>query len=601
MVYGGGEMKMLPKTIVYRRVLAHYFRTIPVAAAVSILYYIVQGLFPAFTAVILARLFDEAGMILGGKGSQNTLLILGGVYLAAYLLNRFWTFIANMVMDIAADKNQVAYRFEICQKLSKLQLIDFENADIKDKHRRAEEALYSGMLSSIARLTLNIVLVGVVNLVSVSAVLAQYSLWFLPLSVLSVLPYLITRLVRGKAFYRVRFAQAKQQRKLAYLWGLFTDRRSIKELRVSSADDYVAKQWRDIRDETQAEIWNETRKDAVSMVICDVLRIIGYGASVGLALWLTLEGVVSVGVFGACIAAFMSLQNATRSVLEQTGELPNNLSYAGDYFEFIDLSEETRGDGAVYSGLCEKIEVRHLRFKYTNAQEFALRDVSFTLRRGEKLAVLGENGSGKTTLTKLLVGMLPASGGEVLYDGVPVQSLDRASFRKTVSAVAQNFIQYKLTLRENIAMSDTARMSDDAAISEALRGAGLGALLDSVGLDTELGNAFGGSDISGGQWQKLAIARGLFRDSDLIILDEPTSALDPLIETEILSKFVELVKDKTAVIISHRVGLCRLVDKIAVMKEGQLVEMGTHDELIARRGEYMRLYTAQEKWYRPEE
>ena len=591
-------MKKLPKIAVYRRVMAHYFRTIPVAAAVSIFYYIVQGLFPAFTALILAKLFDEAGMILGGGGSSGALVLFGGIYLAAYLINRFWTFIATMVMDVAADKNQVAYRFEICQKLAKLPLLDFENADIKDKHRRAEEALYSGMLSSIARLTLNIVLVGAVNLISVSAVLARYSLLFLPLCVLSVLPYLIARLVRGREFYRVRFAQAKKQRKLAYLWGLFTDRRTLKELRVSGADEYVAGQWRDIRDETQAEIWKETRRDAVSMIFCDVLRIVGYGASVALSLWLTLDGVISVGVFGACIAAFMSLQNATRSVLEQTGELPNNLSYAGDYFEFIDLPEEESGGGAEYDGLHEKIELRGISFKYPNAEKDALQDISFTLSRGEKLAVLGENGSGKTTLTKLLLGMLSPDRGAVLYDGAPVQSLNREDFRKTVSAVAQNFIQYKLTLRENIAISDVSRLGDDAAISEALRTAGLGEWLKSAGLDTELGNEFGGSDISGGQWQKLAIARGLFRDSGLIVLDEPTSALDPLIETEILSKFIELAKDKTAVIISHRVGLCRLVDKIAVMKDGRLVEMGTHDELMQKRGEYMRLFTAQEKWYR---
>jgi ABC-type multidrug transport system fused ATPase/permease subunit len=197
-----------------------------------------------------------------------------------------------------------------------------------------------------------------------------------------------------------------------------------------------------------------------------------------------------------------------------------------------------------------------------------------------------------------LLGLLPVSGGAVLYDGENIDALDKPSFYRTVSAVPQNFVRYTLPLRENIAMSDTERLHDDAAIKDAARGAGLDGLLESAGLDAELGNAYGGADISGGQWQKIAIARGLFRPSELIVLDEPTSALDPLIETGILTKFIELAQDKTAVIISHRVGLCRLVDKIAVMKDGGLAEFGTHGELLAKGGEYTRLFTAQEKWYR---
>jgi ABC-type multidrug transport system fused ATPase/permease subunit len=384
---------------------------------------------------------------------------------------------------------------------------------------------------------------------------------------------------------------------MQYLWGLFTDRRTNKELRVFGADDYILEQWRAARDETQAEIWEQARKDAVSFVICDAFRILGYGACIALALWLTLSGTVSVGVFGACIAAFIALQTQTMDILVNSGSLPSSLAFAADYFEFKDLPAEPSG-GMVYNGLQDKIEVRGVRFRYPNAEGDAVWDLSLTIRKGEKIAILGENGSGKTTFTKLLLGLLPVSSGEILYDGVNVDDLEKNSFHRTLSAVSQNFVRYTLPLRENIAMSDVERINDDAAIEAALCDAGLGELLDEAGLDTELGNAYGGADVSGGQWQKLAIARGLFRPSELIILDEPTSALDPLIETEILSKFVELAHNKTAVIISHRVGLCRLVDKIAVMKDGTLVEFGSHAGLLAENGEYARLFKAQEKWYR---
>lgn len=588
---------MKQKLNTYFRVIKIYFRVIPGTAIITLINYILQGLFPAFTALVLSRLFDTASGVVEGADTARKLLTYGLIYLAAYVLNNFWGFISNIVMSIGADKNQVNYRYEICKKFAKLPLIDFENSELKDKHRRAEQCLYQGTMNQVTQCSFRIVIVGLVGMFTVSAVLAQYSLLFLPLCLLSVLPYCIARLVRGQQFYLTVRAQAKKTRRMQYLWGLFTDRRTNKELRTFGADDYVLNQWRAARDETQAEIWEQSHKDAVSFALCDAFRLVGYGACIALALWLTLRGDVSVGVFGACIAAFMSLQSQTMSVLVNGGSLPSHLAFAADYFEFIDLPDEQTG-GSYYGGLRDQIELRNVSFKYPNTNEYAVHNVSLTIPKGKKIAVLGENGSGKTTLTKLLLGLLPVSDGTILYDGGDVNTLDKTSFYRTVSAVSQNFVRYTLPLRENIAMSDVDRLNDDTAIESALRDAGLSELLDNVGLDAELGNAYGGADISGGQWQKLAIARGLFRPSELIVLDEPTSALDPLIETEILSKFIELAREKTAVIISHRVGLCRLVDQIAVMKDGTLVEFGTHDELLSQNGEYTRLFTAQEKWYK---
>ncbi len=210
--------------------------------------------------------------------------------------------------------------------------------------------------------------------------------------------------------------------------------------------------------------------------------------------------------------------------------------------------------------------------------------------------MLGVNGSGKTTLTKLLCGMYLPQNGRVTYNGVPVQDIGKDSLYSTLSLVPQSFTRYSLSLRENVALSDPGGLDDDGRLLEALSAAGL-SQSGPERLDAPMGREFGGEDLSIGQWQKLAIARGLFRDYELIVLDEPTSALDPLVEHDILSRLIASPQGKTAVIISHRVGFCRLVDKIIVMELGEIVEMGTHDELMARDGYYHRLFSRQAQWY----
>lgn len=241
----------------------------------------------------------------------------------------------------------------------------------------------------------------------------------------------------------------------------------------------------------------------------------------------------------------------------------------------------------------------NVSFTYPNSKKYALKDISLSIHKGEKIVVLGVNGSGKTTLSKILLNAYPPSQGEMRYDKVLSSDIDKSSLYAYLSVIPQNFVSYNLTLRENIAISDLEHLNDDSLIERSLKLSGLPTLLDEVGsLDQQLGREFGGKELSGGQWQKLAIARGLFKSSDFIILDEPTSALDPLLETEILQQFIEIARNKTAIIISHRVGLCKIADRIIVMKDGEICETGTHDELIEKDGEYRRLYTAQEQWYR---
>jgi ATP-binding cassette subfamily B protein len=576
------------------RIYASIFRWVPVSAFLTILNYLSGALVPAVITVVSVGLFDSAAGLLKGQQVHSAFYLYIFLYLAIYLVNDLMYYAFSVALNAGVYEKGTAYfRIALYEKMAKLPLISFENADILNRKERAEKAVNDETLSAIFHRTLAL-LCSAVAVISVAVVLARYSLWLIPLSFLSVLPYLFARLIRGKEFYHVKSIQAKKTRLLSYLWSLFTTRQTAKEMRVMGFDGYITGKWRDTRDEVNEELWSVQKKDAVSLLWCDGIRIVGYGISVVAVLWLVMQGQVSLGVFGASVTAFLSLQGSMKDFLTDLGRIPEQLSYAGDYYSFLDMPEE--GDGkAVYPGLHDSITLKGVSFKYPNSENYALKSIDLTIRKGEKIAILGENGSGKTTLSKVLLGLYPCESGQVLYDDVSVQSFSKDSLYSKVSAIAQDFVAYNLTIRENVALSDVSRIDCDEDIRFALHQAGTE---HAVSFEDKLGREFGGRELSGGQWQKLAIARGLFRESELILLDEPTSALDPLIETEILTRFIKAAEGKTALIISHRVGLCRLVDRIVVMKDGKIAEAGTHNELLEAGGEYARLYMAQEMWYR---
>ena len=275
----------------------------------------------------------------------------------------------------------------------------------------------------------------------------------------------------------------------------------------------------------------------------------------------------------------------------------NSYHHVEEYYDFFETETDREGT-ETYQPFQREISLCDVRFRYPGAQSWALDGVNLTIRKGEHVVIVGVNGSGKTTLSRLLTGVYLADSGSVCYDGRNVTEIRRKGLYQDISAVIQDFVHYRFSLRENICVSDFRRKEDEEHIRNVTDAVGMQEMIQSIGgLDCELGSEFGGRELSGGEWQKVAIARGLFKDSGVLLLDEPTAALDPIAEYEILTGFLKLIQRRTSIIISHRVGICRHADKIIVMKGGKVAECGTHEELKNAGGEYARIWKAQAKWY----
>lgn len=436
-----------------------------------------------------------------------------------------------------------------------------------------------------------------VTCIGLMAVVGRYSPILVFTGLFALCPALLSKIYFEKKLTALRRKESVTLRRCAYLRGLFSKKETVREMRVMGFGEYLTDKWR----ETNAGRVREFRRVNLDITKKQVWGIFAlnfcYACNIGLSFYLMTEGSISVGAFAACLSAFTTFHLSLGSLVAVLFGLIHTYHIAEEYYDYFTIPTEEDGTEE-YRPFQDRISVKNVRFRYSGSGEDALRGLTCEIRKGEHVVIVGENGSGKTTFSKLLTGAYLPSEGEIRYDGQRTDCLKRKSLYRHISAVPQKFVHYRFTLRENIGISDLARMEDTAAMERLLqRVAGKEFAEKTGGLDVQLGREFGGLELSGGEWQKVAIARGLWKDSDIVVLDEPTSALDPLMEYDILSKFAEMIRGKTSVIISHRVGICRMADRIIVMKKGRAVECGKHAELLQQNGEYARIWQEQAKWY----
>jgi ATP-binding cassette, subfamily B, bacterial len=558
-----------------------------------------------FTGLLIADfhfirvLLDELPLFVDGKIAYKTVLLtvllLGGVSVLISISNAF----GNLVGAEYVDKKTGALMIRaMSEKAARLELIRFESTDLYEGIEKATHGVDLAF-DAMERVVFSIIFHGGYFLF-----LSVYLAWFKPMLVLGIflsfLPVALSRYIRASAFYKAESRVVSHRREFKHYEECLTDRTYFKETRTRGAVPF----FRGLYDRALAsynkEMWRtEVRTGRIDLGL-KVLTLLGYGGLLFMLVHYLLRGEISPGMFGAVYFAMDSIFKWFEELFNRLGSAYQDAALVGNFFDFMDLPERNDGTGTVRRD--RGVVMEGVCFRYPGVTQNAIDGVSLSIPHQQSVAIVGENGAGKSTLVRLITGMYQPLEGRVLIGDVDTRDASAESSYEGLSAVFQNYQRYAMTLADNVSISEPVARSDgdnESRTLSALTRAGLAATADSFpeGASTMLSREFGGTDLSGGQWQRVAIARGLYRSHDMIILDEPTAAIDPLEETALYKRFVEVAAGRTAIIVTHRLGSARIADRILVMDGGRLVEDGTHEQLMTQQGTYAMMFESQAKWY----
>jgi len=576
--------------------------TDPRRGALLLVVELVRGLLPAAVVWVARYVFQDAVGVFRGALPAASLLRWVAVWAGLSLLRRAGWPLVNDIVERVRQEMADSMQLRLQRKAGVLRLEVFERADFYDILNRARQAASPGFFLNVLLSFLEVP-GAVATLIALAAVVGRWSPWLLAATIVAALPEPLARIAQSRARFFLARRQTARERLRGYLADLLTSRAHAKEVRTFALAGWLLGRWRDLYWAVADDIYAQQRAQSLAGAGAAGLGALGLAGGMGFAAWGLLGGRLQAGQFAAMLLALQSIQGAMRQITHALGQYVGDLVLTlADLFVYLDLEpEETGATGAPEGPGTGDITLDAVSFRYPQRAEPALRDIRVTLRAGERVALVGENGAGKTTLVKLLTGLYRPTEGRVLYAGRDLGDLDVRAVRDRQAAVFQDHVQYAFSLSDNIGYGRAERSSDRGAVAAAAAGGGADTVASALpqGYDTLLTREFsGGTDLSGGQWQRVAVSRGFMRDAPLVVLDEPTAALDPRAEAEVFRRFAALAGGRTAVLVSHRLGFARLCDRVLVLRDGRLVEQGTHDELVAAGEEYARMWEMQAQWYR---
>lgn len=505
----------------------------------------------------------------------------------------------SLTDGILGDQYNINSSVKIIKKTNEIDISLLENSEFYDKLDRARTQtagrvdLMSNVLGQ-AQTTISII--------SLVVGLIYFEPYLIVLLVLSIIPSFINEVRFSQQQYSLARSWTSERRELDYLRFIGANDKTAKEIKLFGLTDFLVERFQTLA--TRYFKLNKTLvvKRSSYGFLFNVLGSISYYAAYIFIIYRVLSGVITLGELTFLSGSFNRLMNSLRDFFSKFTRISESSLYLKDYFDFLDISSvsNTKEDVALPEKIKIGFEFKNVYFAYPESENQILKDVSFEIKAGEKIAFVGQNGAGKTTLTKLILRFYEPTSGEILLDGININRYNKADYQEYFGVLFQDFFRYEFSVKENIAIGKIDEIDNQQRIEKAAELS----LADEVvselkyGYEQQLGKRFvKGQELSGGQWQKIALARAYMKNAEVMILDEPTSALDAKAESEVFERFIGLIENKTSVIISHRFSTVRQADRIIVLENGQILESGTHEQLMKNNKLYAQLFTLQAEGY----
>jgi ATP-binding cassette subfamily B protein len=567
---------------------------------------LIAALLPSAQAILAGRIVDRVVALIDTGGDAmaglRSMLPLLGLEFGLILISSVSSQLRSLAEHILNSRLNLHINVLIIRKALALDLSYYEDADFYDKLQNArKEADWRALRIVTQSFGL---IQSTITLLTFAVLLVQFSPWLTLILFGATIPSFLAQNKYAGLTFRMLTWRAPERRKMSYFEHLLTVDSYVKEVKLFGVGEPILDRYRDLFWKAFNEDQSLARRRSAASVGWGMLASLSYYLSYAWIILRTIAGAITLGDMTKYLTVFRQSQGTFQALFFGLSELYENSLFMSNLYSFLDLEPQMPPSANLRpmpATIRQGIEFRDVSFRYPGRKEWALHKVNLTLQPGEKLALVGGNGAGKTTLIKLLTRLYDPTEGQILLDGVDLRDYDLAEWRAKIGVIFQDFVRYHLSASENVGLGQIDKLADRERILEASRKGGADPVLTALpdGYDTVLGKWFkDGHDLSGGEWQKVALSRAFMRDAEVLVLDEPTSALDAEQEYQIFQRFRALTSGKIAVLISHRFSTVRMADRIAVIEDGGISELGSHQELMAQNGTYAHLFNIQAQGYR---
>ena len=512
-------------------------------------------------------------------------------------LARATALVDSLLGDLFSNHTSV----KIMEHAATLDLDQFEDSEFYDKLERARQQTIGRtiLLSQVFTQVQDLITMGFL-----AAGLMAFNPWLILLLLIAIVPAFLGESYFNDRSYALTRGQTPERRELDYVRYLGASDETAKEVKLFNLSDFLINRFKTLSNKFYDDNKKLSTKRASWGTVFALIGSIGYYAAYIVIIMQTIAGAITIGTLTFLAGSFRQLRSLLENILSRFTSVSQGAIYLRDFFDFFEIEPNiitAKNPLPFPNPVKQGFVFDDVGFRYNNSEHWAIHHLNFTLYAGEKLALVGENGSGKTTLVKLLARLYDPGEGHILLDGVDLREYDLFELRHNIGIIFQDFLRYQMSFAQNIAVGNIDELDNRTLIEQSAEKSLASLLAKKLPLqyDQALGRRFNnGIELSGGEWQKVALARAYMKEAQLLILDEPTSALDARAEYEVFQRFAELTRGKTAVLISHRFSTVRMANRILVLDKGHLLEIGSHEELLALNGRYAELFQLQAKGYR---